>query len=100
MLRPGGQVLVVEPVVPRSFEVAQRILFRATRRLLAQVNFPMVVEYARDTLCAVMEDAGFRVVAVEPVPLGRFVSQAGMRWPTILTPTRAAFFVLQKTGDG
>ena len=98
VLRPGGQVLVTEPVVPRTFELAQRLMFPITKRLLATVNFPMVIEYARNTLCAVAKEAGFTVVAVEAIPLGRFVSQVGMRWPTILTPTRAAFFVLQNAG--
>lgn len=100
VLRPGGRLVVAESCVPRWFYGFERAMFRplalaAGRRLLGghpavlQIPFPLLQELVAERL---------EVEHAHHIPMGRWLTQFGRRWPTALTPARAVIVVGRKTG--
>jgi SAM-dependent methyltransferase len=94
-LKPGGRLIVAESCVPRWFYAVERVAFRAVRalaraRLLG--GHPATLQLPFDDLVALVEEQ-FEVERSYRIPLGRWVTQFGRRWPTALTPVRAYVIV-------
>ena len=101
VLRPGGRLVVTESCVPRWFYGVERAMFRplaalASTRLLGghpavlQVPFGLLQELVAERL---------EIERAYRVPRGRWTTQFGVRWPTLLTPARAVVVVARKPGD-
>jgi SAM-dependent methyltransferase len=100
VLRPGGRLVVAESCVPRWFYGIEKLMFRpltavaGTRMLgghpaVLQLPLPLLRNLIAERL--VIERA-YRV------PAGRWITQFGVRWPTMLTPARAVVIVARKAG--
>lgn len=97
-LKPGGRLLVAESCVPRWFYAVERAMFRpfkalARTRLLG--GHPVTLQLPFDTLVGVVGER-LEVERAYRIPLGRWVTQFGRRWPTALTPVRAYVIVARK----
>ncbi len=99
VLRPGGRLVVAESCVPRWFYRVERALFRPLTALartpalgghpaVLQIPFALLVELVGERL---------EVERAYRVPAGRWTTQFGRRWPTILTPARAFIVVARKS---
>ena len=103
VLRPGGRLVVAESSVPRWFYRFERVMFRplsalARTRMLGghpavlQLPFPLLQQLIAESLPI---ERAYRI------PMGRWLTQFGRRWPTALTPARAVMIVARKpTTDG
>jgi SAM-dependent methyltransferase len=100
VLRPGGRLVIAESCVPRWFYGFERLMFRplsavAGTRLLGghpavlQLPFPLLQQLVGERL---------EIERAYRVPMGRWLTQFGVRWPTALTPARAVIVVARKTG--
>jgi SAM-dependent methyltransferase len=100
VLRPGGRLVIAESCVPRWFYGFEKLMFRpltlvAGTRLLGghpavlQLPFPFLQELVAERLEI---DRAYRI------PMGRWLTQFGRRWPTALTPARAVIVVARKRG--
>jgi SAM-dependent methyltransferase len=98
VLRPGGRLIVAESCVPRWFYGVERVLFRpltavARTRLLGghpavlQLHFALLQELIAERL---------QIERAYRVPVGRWIPQFGVRWPSALTPARAVVVVARK----
>ncbi|HEY1236949.1 MAG TPA: class I SAM-dependent methyltransferase [Solirubrobacterales bacterium] len=98
VLRPGGRLVVAESCVPRWFYGVERLMFRPLVLLartpvlgghpaVLQLPFPLLRELVAERL--EIERAYF-------VPMGKWVTQFGRRWPAALTPARAVIVVARK----
>jgi SAM-dependent methyltransferase len=101
VLRPGGRLVVAESCVPRWFYGFERVMFRplvllARTPLLGghpavlQLPFPLLRQLIAERL---------EIERAYLVPMGKWVTQFGRRWPTALTPIRAVIVVARKPSD-
>jgi len=86
VLKPGGKLVVIESGVHRCFEIAERISFPLTLRLLNLIGHPMVLQWAPATLCSFAREAGFTNIDLSRIPRGKWMIFLGRRWPTLLVP--------------
>jgi len=100
VLRPSGRLVIAESCVPRWFYGLERLAFRpltalAGGRLLGghpavlQLPFPVLRELVAERL---------EIERAYRVPMGRWLTQFGRRWPSALTPARAVIVVARKRG--
>jgi SAM-dependent methyltransferase len=98
VLRPGGRLVVAESCVPGWFYGFERAMFRplaalARTRMLGghpavlQLPFPLLQDLIGESL---------RIERAYRIPMGRWLTQFGRRWPTALTPARAVMVVARK----
>lgn len=103
-LRPGGDLLVYEPVLNPSLYALARGLFRPARALLSLLGVPMVFLHSRDALRRRIEGAtGSRVEARRASVTGWSDPLGGtfpglVMIPVALYPTRFALFRAAKHG--
>jgi SAM-dependent methyltransferase len=98
VLRPGGRLVVAESCVPRWFFGFERVMFRplvglARTPLLG--GHPAVLQLPFDLLQELIGER-LEIERAYPIPMGRWVTQFGRRWPTALTPARAVIVVARK----
>jgi ubiquinone/menaquinone biosynthesis C-methylase UbiE len=96
VLKPGGKIVVVESVVNRFFETAERLLFRLTRLAMRLIGHPMVFQWTPASLCAFARETGFIDVRATNIPRGRWMIFLGRRWPTMLVPVSMCKIVATK----
>jgi SAM-dependent methyltransferase len=98
VVKPGGKLIAAESCVPRWFYRFERIAYRplkllARTRMLGghpatfQLTYPMLLEVISER---------FEIERQYRIPLGRWITQFGRRWPTALTPVRAYMVVASK----
>jgi SAM-dependent methyltransferase len=93
VLEPGGRLIVVESCVsPRAFAV-ERHLFRPLLYLARTplMSHPATLQFPPATIAQAIGEL-FEDVSVEPIPVGRWIVQFNLRWPTALTPARPQIF--------
>lgn len=100
VLRPGGRLVIAESCVPRWFYGFERVMFRplttiAGTRLLG--GHPAVLQLPFDLLQQLVAER-LRIERAYRIPMGRWLTQFGVRWPTALTPARAVIVVARKPG--
>jgi SAM-dependent methyltransferase len=100
VLRPGGRLVIAESCVPGWFYGFEKLMFRpltraAGTRLLGghpavlQLPFPLLQELVAER---------FEIERAYRIPMGRWLTQFGRRWPTALTPARAVIVIASKRG--
>ncbi len=98
VLAPGGRLVVVESVMHPVLEWAQRIGFPLTRRLLAALGHPLVLQWSPQSLAGFARQAGFGEVEVRYIQRGKKMIFLGRKMPTWLVPVRFAKLIATKTG--
>lgn len=98
VLKPGGKIVVIESVVNRFFEMAERLSFDLTRRVLRSIGHPMVFQWTPAHLCAFARETGFVDIRAAHIPRGRWMIFLGRRWPTLLAPVSMCKIVATKPG--
>jgi SAM-dependent methyltransferase len=99
VLRPGGRLVVAESCVPPWFYDFERVMFRPLVALaktpllgghpaVLQLPFGLIVQLVGEQL---------EIEKAERIPIGKWITQFGRRWPTALTPARAVIVVARKT---
>ena len=100
VLRPGGRLVVAESCVPRWFYEFERLMFRPLV-LLARTpllgGHPAVLQLPFSLLRQLIGER-LEIERAYYVPMGRWVTQFGRRWPTALTPIRAVIVAARKRG--
>ncbi len=90
VLKPGGRLIVAESCVPRWFHAAEKVLF-APLSLLARtplMTHPATMQLPARDIGAIMAER-FGEVRGRRLPIGPWILQFGVRWPSALTPARA-----------
>jgi SAM-dependent methyltransferase len=98
VLRPGGKLVVAESCVPGWFYPVEKVMFRplsavAKTRLLG--GHPAVLQLPFAVLKELIVER-LEIERAYRVPAGRWITQFGVRWPTLLTPARAVIVVARK----
>jgi SAM-dependent methyltransferase len=86
VLKPGGKIVVIESTINAGFEIAERILFPLSHRLLQLIGHPMVLQWTPVRLCTFAREAGFTHIHATSIPRGRWMIFLGRRMPTLLVP--------------
>lgn len=98
MLAPGGRLVVAESCIPAPLYPLERALYRPLRRLAATPllgGHPATLQLPIGLLLSLVAEQ-LPVERSAPIPLGRWVTQFGRRFPTALTPARAHLIVARK----
>jgi SAM-dependent methyltransferase len=98
VLKPEGRLIVAESCVPRWFYRFERVLYRplvAIARTPLLGGHPATMQLPFDTLVGLVAER-LEVERAYRIPAGRWITQFGRRWPTILTPARAHMVVGRK----
>jgi SAM-dependent methyltransferase len=90
VLKPGGKLIVVEGCVPRWFYGVEKLAYPSMvalskTRLLG--GHPAILHLPFEDLVS-MIGARLNVQRAERIPVGRWTSHFGRRWPNALTPAR------------
>jgi SAM-dependent methyltransferase len=97
VLRPGGRLVIVESCVPRWFHGVEKLLYRPSRAVIERlISHPPTFQFTVDAIARTIERHCSAPPTVDRIPLGRFVLQYGVKFPTALTPVRAICFVAHK----
>jgi SAM-dependent methyltransferase len=98
VVRPGGRLIVAESCVPRWFYWVERVAYRPLK-LLAKTpllgGHPPTFQLTHPMLLEAISER-FVIERQYRIPLGRWITQFGRRWPTALTPVRAYMVVATK----
>ncbi|HEV3070376.1 MAG TPA: class I SAM-dependent methyltransferase [Solirubrobacteraceae bacterium] len=93
VLEPGGRLVIMESCVSaRAFAVERRLF--GMLQLLARnplMRHPATLQFPPETISTIIGER-FGQVSVAPIPVGRWILQFGLRWPTALTPARPYLF--------
>jgi SAM-dependent methyltransferase len=98
VMEPGGRLVVAESCVPRWFYGFERAMFRplgALARTPLLGGHPAVLQFPFDLLQELIAES-LSIDRAYRVPIGRWTTQFGRRWPTALTPARAVMIVARK----
>jgi SAM-dependent methyltransferase len=98
VLRPGGRLVVAESCVPRWFYAVERVMFRPLLVLAGTAllgGHPAVLQLPFELLQRLVAER-LEIERAYRVPMGRWLTQFGRRWPTALTPARAVIVVARK----
>lgn len=97
VLEPGGSLIVMESCVSERAFAVERRLFGALRQLARTpvMSHPATLQFPVATIADVIRGR-FGEVAVTPIPVGRWIIQFGVRWPTALTPARPYLFTARR----
>jgi SAM-dependent methyltransferase len=98
VLRPGGRLIVAEGCVPRWFYGFERVAFPSLMalsktRLLG--GHPATILLPFEDVVSLVGDR-LTVERAERIPIGRWISHFGRRWPNALTPARQYIVVARK----
>jgi SAM-dependent methyltransferase len=102
VLRPGGRLVVAESCVPPWFYGFERVMFRplvALAKTPLLGGHPAVLQLPFDLLRELIGER-LEIERAYRIPMGRWLTQFGRRWPTALTPARAVIVVGRKTEQG
>ncbi|HEY8002058.1 MAG TPA: class I SAM-dependent methyltransferase [Solirubrobacterales bacterium] len=102
VLKPGGRLIVAESCVPRWFYPLEKAMFRplvALSRTRLLGGHPAVIQLPSETLTALLAER-FEIESAREIPLGRWTTQFGRRWPSALTPAKAVIVVGRKPAAG
>jgi SAM-dependent methyltransferase len=98
VLQPGGRLVVAESCVPEWFFAFERAMFRPLT-VLARTpllgGHPAVLQVPFDLLKELVSES-LQIERAYPIPMGKWLTQFGRRWPTALTPARAVVVVGRK----
>jgi SAM-dependent methyltransferase len=98
VLRPGGRLVVAESCVPPWFYAFERVVFPplvALARTPVLGGHPAVIQLPFGLLRELISEH-LEIERACRIPMGRWLTQFGRRWPTALTPARAVIVVAQK----
>jgi SAM-dependent methyltransferase len=97
-LKPGGRLIVAESCVPPWFYAVEKLLFWALRALARTPllgGHPATLQLPFDVLTELIGER-FEIERAYELPLGRWVTQFGRRWPRALTPVRTYLVAARK----
>jgi SAM-dependent methyltransferase len=98
VLRPGGRLVIAESCVPPWFYRFERLAFRPLA-VLAKTpllgGHPAVLQLPFALLTDLVGES-LEIERAYRIPMGRWLTQFGRRWPTALTPARAVMVVGRK----
>lgn len=102
VLKAGGRLIVAESCIPRWFYPVERALFKplvALSRTRLLGGHPAVLQLPSETLAGLIAER-FEIESERGIPLGRWTTQFGRRWPSALTPAKAVLVVGRKRAAG
>jgi SAM-dependent methyltransferase len=93
VLEPGGRLVVVESCVSARAFAIERRLFGALRGLARTplVSHPATLQFPSAIIAGLIRDR-FANASIQPIAVGRWILQFGVRWPIALTPARPYLF--------
>jgi ubiquinone/menaquinone biosynthesis C-methylase UbiE len=89
VLKPGGELIIMESCLPSFFEAAERILFKPFKLFTSLLKHPMVFQWNWYTLEKLLIEAGFKNITLDEVKLGKRIIHLGFKIPTKLSPVKA-----------
>ena len=98
VLRPGGRLVIAESCVPPWFYRFERLAFRPLATLAKTPllgGHPAVLQLPFALLRDLVGES-LEIERAYRIPMGRWLTQFGRRWPTALTPARAVMVVGRK----
>lgn len=98
VIKPGGKLIVAESCVPPWFYRVERVAYRPLKALARTPllgGHPATFQLTHSMLLEAVAGC-FEIQRDYQIPLGRWITQFGRRWPTALTPVRAYMVVATK----
>lgn len=95
VLKPGGELIIMESCLPKFFEVNEKLFFPLFRLLTSILKHPIVFQWNWNSLVVLLKEAGFKNVTLDPVNLGKRIIHLGIKIPTKISPVKA--FLIKAT---
>jgi SAM-dependent methyltransferase len=98
MLAPGGRLVIAESCVPAWFYRVEQAVYpihRAVAKSKMLGGHPATMHLPVSVLESLVAEQ-FEVERSEKIELGRWLSQFGRRWPTLLTPVNSRLIIARR----
>jgi len=96
VLAVGGKLIIVESCIPRWFYTMEKVIFPVASRIINRVlRHPAVLQYPPSLLSQMVMDR-FLEAKTSSIPLGKWVLQFGIKFPSALTPVAPYIIVAKK----
>jgi ubiquinone/menaquinone biosynthesis C-methylase UbiE len=96
VLKPGGKLIIIESCVPEWFYAFERLIFPLAAKLIGVLlDHPMTLQYPPASISSMVSRHSGNVQS-EAIPVGRWILQYGLKYPTPLTPARPYRFLANK----
>ena len=100
VLTPSGRLVAAESCIPSYLWGPEKLLYQPLRALSASRllgGHPAILQLPLNVLRDLIGEQ-MSIERVVPIPLGRWVTHFGRRWPTALTPVKAHMIVARPRG--
>ena len=92
----GGKLIIVESCIPSWFFVVEKIVFPVASRIINRLlRHPMTLQYPSSLLLQIAREM-FQHAEISSIPLGKWVLQFGVKFPSALTPVTPYIIVAEK----
>jgi ubiquinone/menaquinone biosynthesis C-methylase UbiE len=89
VLKPGGELIIMESCLPELFEFAEKNFFFFFRIFTGLLGHPVVFQWNRKSLENLLRQSGFKNITMDEVKLGKWIIQLGFKIPAVLSPAKA-----------
>lgn len=89
VLKPGGELIIMESCLPKIFELTERFFFPLFRLLTSILKHPIVFQWNWNSLARLLKKAGFKNITLDEVILGKWIIHLGFKIPTKISPVKA-----------
>jgi ubiquinone/menaquinone biosynthesis C-methylase UbiE len=97
VLQPGGKLVIVESCVPRWFYRFEKVIFPLAGKIISRFfEHPATLQFPSEMIADLLRKFTVNVEST-PIPLGRWVLQYGVKYPSALTPVQPYRFVAHKS---
>jgi SAM-dependent methyltransferase len=97
VLSDGGKILVVDSFVPQWFYFIEKLIFKPASWVIERITtHPPVIQYTLKHTIKMLEESGFKDIKIEKIPMGSFILQFGIKFPSFLTPTQPSIILARK----
>jgi len=92
----GGKLIVVESCIPPWFFLVERFIFPVASRIINRLlRHPATLQYPSSLLLQMVMDT-FHNGEVSSIPLGKWVLQFGVKFPSVFTPVTPYIVIAKK----
>jgi SAM-dependent methyltransferase len=92
----GGKLIIVESCIPSWFFFVEKIVFPVASRIINRLlRHPMTLQYPSSLLLQMVREM-FQHAEISSIPLGKWVLQFGVKFPSALTPVTPYIVVAKK----
>lgn len=99
ILKPKGELLIVESTVVPWFEKVERALYGFMQLFFKLINFDTVYQFSAPSLIALITSLNLKIKSTQMIEIGKYMWLLKHKVPNKITPCRAVWICVEKQLD-